>query len=593
MPRTFTDEQLTVVRSPHSRVIVSAAAGSGKTATLRARIRHLLDRGVLASEVLVLSFANGAVDTLKKRIANEGIKIMTFHAFGCEVVRNHAAAQRQRPPDFIGLKATDVLLKMAVDACPNTCDVVKLQTGIRLPSNKERKRLASFFSRIQGSDELAQRVADDPGSGFASYRPVLMELREIRVRYEQVLDRSGGIDYAGMLRRGYDLLRRNAVQLPYRHVLIDEAQDMSAEQARLLAGVAENVPNMMAFGDPHQAIFGFMGASFRHLREALPDAVVLSLSRSFRLTHETAATANAIVNDRKRPIVGDRAGRKPLLFRFRSAAAQERAVIHLVGKLMRQGVSGGSIAILATTKMQLRNMEHALRGEGYETEPMYWTRVPRHVDSFLDLLTFVEKWKWAVTADGRIRNRWTENRLCRILGIDPDTISREVLSHCRRRLVAAARASSLASRYVIVSRIYIKLVAAVFGRDINVARELECWEAISRRFEKVDRLRTHIAALRVQPKIVMSTIHGAKGGEWNHVIVLNVTEGALPLHHAIRTNMVHEEQRLFYVAVTRARERLYLFHAPYRHAWSGEVFAKPSPFLTDSVLATLSGHSRV
>jgi DNA helicase-2/ATP-dependent DNA helicase PcrA len=212
------------------------------------------------------------------------------------------------------------------------------------------------------------------------------------------------------------------------------------------------------------------------------------------------------------------------------------------------------------------------------------------VDSFLSRPTFVEKWKWAVTAGGRMRNRLTEKRLCRIGGIEPDAISREVLAHCRRRLVAAACASSLASRYVAVSRVYVKLMAAARGKDVNVARELECWEAISRRFDKVDRLRAHIAALRAQPKIVMSTIHGAKGGEWNHVIVLNVTEGALPLHHAIRTNTIHEEQRLFYVAVTLARERLYLFHAPYRHAWSGKVFAKPSRFLTESVLATLSGH---
>jgi len=590
MSRRFTHEQRTVVQDDHAHVIVSAAAGSGKTTTLCARIHNLLHRNVLAREILVLSFANGSVDTLVERIDNDQIRIMTFHAFGCEIVRNHAAQQGQRMPDFIELKASDVLLKTAIDACSKACRFVQLNANIRLRSNKERKRLASFLSRIQGSDELAQRVAEDPGSGFASYRPVLMALREIRVRYEQELDRTGGIDYAGMLRRGCELLRRSAVQLPYRHVLIDEAQDMSAEQARLLAALAEHVPNVMAFGDPHQAIFGFMGADFRHLRDALPDAVVLPLSRSFRLTHETAATANAIVNDRKRPIVGDRPGRNPLLFRFRSAAAQERAVIHLVGKLMQQGVAGDRIAILATTKMQLRNMEHALRGAGYETEPGYRKRLPQHIDAFLALLAFVEKWEWAVTAEVRMRNRWIEKRLCEIVGVETDVVSREVLAHCRRRLVVAARAKSLASRYVVVSRIYLKLVTGARGRDVDVARELECWEAISRRFDKADRLRTHIAALRVQPKIVMSTIHGAKGGEWNHVIVLNVTEGALPLHHAIRANTVHEEQRLFYVAVTRARERLYLFHAPYRHTWSGKVFTEPSRFLTGSVLATLSGH---
>lgn len=588
MSHPFTHEQRAVITSSRLRVIVSAAAGSGKTETLRAHTNHLLDRGVLASEILVLSFSNTAVNTLIDRVGNDGIKITTFHAFGWEVVRAHAAQRGQCEPGFVDLKLSDTLLQSAIDACPKACRYVRLKTDIRLRSDKGRKQLASFLLRTQGSDELARRLADDPDSGFASYRPVLKALRAIRFRYEQELDRSGGIDYAGMLRRGCELLRSGAVRLPYQHVLIDEAQDMSAEQAQLLAAIAEQVPYVMAFGDPHQAIFGFMGADFRHLREALSDAVVLPLSHSFRLTHETAATANAIVNDRNRPVVGDRTGRKPILFRCHTAAAQERAIIRLVGNLMREGVTGDRIAILAATRMQLRNMEQALRVAGYETEPTYRKRAPEHIDSFLYLLAFAEKWKWAVTTEGRIRNRWIEKRLCEITGIGISAVSREVLAHCRRKLVLAARMPSLASRYVAVSRLYIKLITAVHGKDVNVARELECWEAISRRFGKTDELRTHIEKLRAKPRVVTSTIHGAKGNEWDYVIVLNVTEGALPLHHAIWAGTVDEEQRLFYVAVTRARERLHLFHAPYRHTWSGNVFEEPSRFLTNEVMATLA-----
>lgn len=588
MPRKFTHEQHTVVHDVHPRVIVSAAAGSGKTTTLRARIHHLLDRGVLTSQILVLSFSNKAVDILTQRIGNDGIKIATFHAFGCEVVRAHAAQQGHRAPVFVDLKDSDVVLKTAIDACSNACNAVQLATDIRLRSNRERKRLASFFSRIQGSDEIALRLANDPGSGFAAYRPVLAALREIRVRYEAEQDRSGGIDYEGMLRRGYELVHCGAVRLPYLHVLLDEAQDMTVEQGRLLAAIAKQIPYVMAFGDPHQAIFGFMGADFRHLRNALPDARILRLSHSFRLTHETAATANAIVNDQKQPVVGDRDGRKPMLFRFRSAVAQERAVIHRVEDLMQRGVSGGSIAILAATRMQLRNMEHALRSAGYETAPTYWKRLPEHINSFLRLLTFVEKWKWDFAEGVQMRNRWTEQRMREIVGVADIAISGDVLADCRRKLTTAARASSLSSRYVVVSRVYIKLMRAAHGMNINVARELECWEGISRRFRNAGELRAHIEKLGKQPKVVTATIHGAKGNEWEHVIVLNVTEGALPLHHAIRTDTVAEEQRLFYVAATRARERLYLFHAPYRHAWSGRVFAEPSRFLTNRVMATLA-----
>lgn len=87
--------------------------------------------------------------------------------------------------------------------------------------------------------------------------------------------------------------------------------------------------------------------------------------------------------------------------------------------------------------------------------------------------------------------------------------------------------------------------------------------------------------------MVTSTIHGPKGDEWGHGIVLGVTEGLLPLRYAINDGKIAEERRLFYVAVTRAHRRVYLFHGPYRHAASGQPFSEPSRFGTSVVNATL------
>ncbi|WP_167306440.1 ATP-dependent helicase [Paraburkholderia steynii] len=582
-----TGEQYAVIRTTQPRVIVSACAGSGKTQTLCARIRRLLDRGVLPAQILVLSFSNHAVRVLRERIRNEGIAVMTFHAFGQEIVRAHAAQRGQRAPSFPDPKDRDVLLKSAIDGCPKACAFVFRMTGIRLRNSKARAQLAAFFDRVQGNDELARSLVDDPGSGFSSYRPVLKALRAVRLRYERALDSSGSIDYAGMLRRGCELLRTGNFQLPYRHVLIDEAQDMSGEQAQLLAALVQRVPNVMAFGDEQQAIFGFMGARFRHLQQALSDAVTLSLSRSFRLTHETAALANAIVGIKGHRVVGCGSGKKPLLYRYRTAGEQEDAVIRLIGDLKRQGVAGDRIAILARTGMQLRHVEMALRAAGHETEPTYKERMPEHTYRFLHLLAFVEKWKWAI--ESPCRKRRIEKRLCEVTGVSPDAVTKTVLEHCRRMLTVAVRASSPGSRYVAARRVYARLVVAAGAARSAVATELERWEAISREFGKVDALRAHIAGLDAQPKIVTSTIHGAKGSEWDHVIVLGVTEGSLPLHYAIGSGHVDEEQRLFYVAVTRARDRVYLFHAPYHHVLSGRKFSAPSRFLTDRVTATFTG----
>jgi DNA helicase-2/ATP-dependent DNA helicase PcrA len=584
--KTFrlTAEQLAVITTTALRVMVSAVAGSGKTETLGARIGRLLDRNVLAGEILVLSFSNKAVDVLRERIGDERIKIMTFHAFAWEVVRAHAAQQGHGAPRFVESKERDALLSSAIDAYPRACAFVLEKTGIRLDSDPGRKELTAFFVRIQGSDELAHRVACDQASGFSVYRPVLKALRAIRLRYQQELDSSGGIDYAGMLRRGCELLGSRAHRLPYRHLLIDEAQDMNAEQAQLLSAIAGQVPNVMAFGDSHQSIFGFMGGHFRHICDALSDAVTLSLSQSFRLTHETAELANAVLSLNERPIVGSRSGEKPMLFRRRTSAGQEHAVIRLINRLKAEGTAEDRIAILARTRMQLRNMEQALRAAGHETEPTYKERLPEHTDGLMYLLAYIEKWKWVIKSDARTRNRWIEKRLAAITGV---TVSRKVLEHCRRMLVVAIRVQSLRSRYVAATRIYLRLVAAAGTKRSPVAIELERWEAISRNFKKVDALHAYIAELSAQAKIVTSTIHGAKGDEWDHVIVLGVTEGSLPLHYANSSNKIAEERRLFYVAVTRARKRVYLFHGPYRHAVSGKRFSEPSSFVTSAVKATL------
>ena len=584
--KTFdlTAEQLAVTNTTAPRVIVSAVAGSGKTETLRARIGRLLDRNVLAEQILVLSFSNKAINILRGRIANERIRVTTFHAFAWEVVRAHAAQQGHGAPRFVESKERDALLASAINAYPRACAFVLEKTGIRLDRDAGRKQLAAFLTRIQSSDELARSLARDPASGFSAYWPVLKALHAIRLRYEQKLDSSGGIDYAGMLRRGSDLLRSSAHRLPYRHLLIDEAQDMSAEQAQLLSAIAGQVANVMAFGDSHQSIFGFMGGHFRHMREALHDAVTLSLSQSFRLTHETAALANAILSLEQRPIVGSRSGQKPMLFRRRTSASQEHAVIRLISRLKNEGVAEDSIVILARTRMQLRNMEQALRAAGHETEPTYKERLPEHTDRLLYLLAFMEKGKRAIEGHTRRRNQWIEKRLADITGV---TVLPTVLAHCRRMLLVAIRVHSLRSRYVAATRIYLKLVAAAGAKRSPVAIELERWEAISRNFKKVDALRAHIAELTAQAKIVTSTIHGAKGDEWNHVIVLGVTEGSLPLHYAINAGKIAEERRLFYVAATRARKRVYLFHGPYRHAASGQPFSEPSRFVTSAVKATL------
>jgi DNA helicase-2/ATP-dependent DNA helicase PcrA len=572
---TFSDEQLAVINTPEQRVFVPAHAGSGKTSTLCARIRRLLDRGVLESDILALSFSNKACNVIRDRLDND-VTVQTFHAFGYNLVRdgrNHTGLKLVTPT------ISTLLLGRTLFEYKALCTAIRRKTEISLRTKQGYKRLADFFSRTQDGDAGMVRVASDVSSSFADFLPVLPELRRIRRAYDEMLARHCVIDYPSMLSRAVELVGTSA--LPYRYLFVDEYQDMSGAQAKLLKALALRIPNVMVFGDPRQAVFGFMGAMPRDIPKLIGGAVTMPLMHSFRLTHETAATANAILaTDDELPVIGNRFGSKPTFAKCHTATYQENLVIQLIKNLKSMRVSGDKIGILARTKLQLRNVEQALRAAGYETLPQYGLRMPEHTDRLLDLLAFIERCAASAAKGNKPKRVWRAKRLQAIANV---TVAKPVINACLLKLIAASRTPSFEGRYIAATRLYLMLMRAA-GQDASrITIELGRWTALSRKFKTVEAFRTHVDKLSQQTPIVTSTIHGAKGDEWDHVIVLGVTEGSIPFFMGDE----NEERRLFYVAVTRARKHAYLFHAPYHHANSRQTFAERSSFLTDEVQATL------
>ncbi|MFM0504285.1 UvrD-helicase domain-containing protein [Paraburkholderia caffeinilytica] len=580
-PLRLTAEQLAIINTTESRVLVEACPGSSKTYTLCAHTRRSIDRGTQPQHILTLSFSNAAVDVLTQRLP-AGVKAQTFHAFGLDVVRRTVAKGSAMPALLTPKRSAELLLK-ALKASPDACRSVHKKTGIALKMRVECARLAAFFKQCNGSDEVAARLARDDAPDFAAYVDVLAELRVVRIAYDKLVKRAGCIDYPAMLRRACSMI--DTVALPFTHLLVDEAQDMNAEQARLLAALARRVPHIMVFGDANQAVFGFAGGKMHDMRKVLGDVVTMRLTRSFRLTHENVALANAVLGGSERGMRGDRHGVTPSLVHCASAVDQEDAVVRRVKELITSGVPANHIAILGRTKAQVRLVEQALLAVGYETESGFSPRLPEHVDRTLDVLALVQTCIATAKAGRKPKRASRANRLGEIVG---KTVKRKALDDCLRLLVKAARIPSFEGRYLMASRIYLRLAKAAGDIPENLAAELGRWQATSRRFTTVRPLRAHILNLREQTPVVTSTIHGAKGSEWAHVLVLGVTEGSIPFYREINKDEVDEERRVFYVAVTRAREQLHLFHAPFHHAPSRQSFAQPSQFLTRKVLEALS-----
>ncbi|PCE27056.1 hypothetical protein BWP39_09725 [Paraburkholderia acidicola] len=581
-----TREQRAIIKTQHPFVSVFAVAGSGKTSTLFARAQHLVSQGVVADRVLILSFSNKAVEVLRTRLRNTipSGNIMTFHSLGMSLVQRQEEATRygvKLATPKQGLKT----LHRTVKTMRRTCTRLRQSVSIDLRTAKERTRLMKFFLATQRSTTLEQRLVADSDAGFTDYVEVLHDLRRIRRRYDRLLRDGGLIDYAGMLRRGR--LALGDSPFPYTCVLVDEIQDMDQGQARLLRNIAERVSSIMVFGDPAQAIFGFMGGKFHDMREILGKVKVLPLSRSFRLTHETAALANAINTNCGVVVVGSRGGRKPAFVKCETAREQEATVVALVEQLKASGAAGDDIAVLARTKAQLRQIEQALLAASHMTHAVNGEEQPAHMDRMLDVLAMlnrnVERWQGRHSRTEKI---WLERRLVFLCGAR--SLPKAVLQKCRRRFQKAALAPSFSGRYAAVKTLYVSLAGAANPDERKAALiELNRWQATSDRFRTVKSLRAFIHEMRQQSPVMSSTIHGAKGDEWDYVIIVGVTEGSLPFYRELKRGDVEEERRLFYVATTRAKKRAYLIEAPYHHAPSGQLFNKRSQFLTRDVRRTL------
>lgn len=605
-------------------LLVLAGAGSGKTRVITHRIAYLIARGCPPDAILAITFTNKAAEEMKIRTeALCGLQsrwVSTFHSFCARILRRHV--HRLQPYD------NSFTIYDADDSRTVVREVIEeLKIGPELWTPKEaHERISRTKNSNSGETEFRR------GGSRGRF------LREIFEAYTAKLRQRNALDFDDLLlltvrlfREAPDVLER--YRSSFRHVLVDEYQDINALQYEIAHQLTAAHRNICITGDPDQSIYRWRGADVTNMlsfQRDYPDARVVTLDRNYRSTQRILHAANRLIahNEERLPkdLWTEGAEGEPVrVFRFADEREEAREIAGLIQKFSRRGVPLGDIAVFYRINALSRALEQEL----------FFANIPYAIVGGVEFYLRAEV-KDILAYLRTIANPRDEVSLKRILNVPRRGLGEGTVEKLARVAAASGRplldaiageaekldlpkkAARAAAEF---AELYRRLARAAEGPVADaieaVIRETD-YEGWLEKSESADAAREraaniwelHAAAAdydrknpggglagflelvnllgdvdrweRRADRVSLMTLHSAKGLEFPVVVILGVEKGILPIERADddRTD-TEEERRLLYVGITRAREHLYLTHAATRTRFGRPLRSAPSPFLAE------------
>jgi len=569
------DEQREAVLAPRGPVCVLAGAGTGKTRTITHRIAQLVASGHVASgQVLAVTFTQRAAGEMRARLRTIDAAAGTDAGVGAvQALTFHAAAHRQLRyfwPRVIGDTGWQLLdSKFAVVArAANRTRVNASTDDVRDLAGEIEWAKASLIGPEGYPDAVAAAGRDIPLDA-AQIAGVYAAYEALKVRDESVTL----LDFDDLLLHTAAAIENDAAVAEefrdrYRCFVVDEYQDVTPLQQRVLAAWLGDRDDLTVVGDANQTIYSFTGASPRFLLDfsrRYPDATVVRLERDYRSTPQVVSLANQVIAAARGRVAGSKLhlsgqrapGPAPSFHEHPDEAAEATAVAASIARLTESGTPPSEIAVLYRVNAQSEVYEEALTEAGVAYQV-------RGGEGFFSR----QEIRQALLALQRAAERGPEH--------DPAGPLPEVV------------------------RAILEPLGLTPEQPVGT-RARERWDALTALAELVDdevaqrpqlELRGLLAELRVRadarhPPVVqgvtLASLHAAKGLEWDAVFLVGLADGTLPISHALahgaESEAVEEERRLLYVGITRARVHLALSWALARSA-GGRQSRKPSRFLT-------------
>jgi len=627
------DDQRRAATYEGGPLLILAGAGTGKTGTLVARAAWLRGQGLQPSRILLLTFTRRAADDMLARAqppdgsAAERIVGGTFHAIAHRVIRAHAEAFTL-PTEFTVLDPADTA--DVLDTLRDARGLVGSDSGRRTP---RAATCAEIYSRCVSTGTALAEVLRADYPWCVPFASQLAGLFSDFVGYKR---RHGLVDFDDLL-----LLWRAALadvsagpvlRGLFDAVLVDEYQDVNAVQADIVRLLRPDGTGLTCVGDDAQAIYAFRGADPEHLRAlaaTYPDLAVIRLSRNYRSRHAVLRLANAIRPQHdglELALTAERGlGQPPLLVRCHDEATQGREICARVLTEYEAGARFCEQAVLvrAANHSDLLELELTARGIPYVKYGGLRFTEAAHVKDFLAAARIVANpaddlaWFRLLRLHEGVGPVLARRVIDTLQIAGPGAFSRwpdaeQVLPRRLAPAVAATvrqleRAAELPSTAERAAAILAALYDPLTARYADAAVRRADLERLADAAAGSPSLHDALVQLALDPPVsasdlagrpridddflVISTMHSAKGLEWPVVHLPQLVDGAVPSDMALSTAAgLEEEQRLFYVAVTRARDRLYLYaplrmHHHRRSADDRHSYAQLSRFLDATALA--------
>ena len=594
-------------------LLILAGAGTGKTNTLAHRVAHLVLEGASPQRILLLTFSRrAALEMIRRaqRIAGD-VRLPwsgTFHSVANRLLRRHCAR--------LGLTPSFSVLDRA-DAA-DLMDLVRHELGFSKTEKRFPRKdtcLAIYSHRVNTQGTLRETL-DGSFPWCSEWEAELTRL--YRAYVERKLEHQA-LDYDDLLLYWHAMLEDAALAAEvggaFDHILVDEYQDTNVLQAGILRRLRPGGEGLTVVGDDAQAIYSFRAASVENIRRFPDDfsSQVIALEENYRSTQRILDAANALIGKRLRSVKG--AGDKPRHVSVADDAAQAGYVVKNILEARERGIALKKQAVLfrSSHHSDVLELELVRRNIPYVKYGGLKFLEAAHVKDMLALLRWVDNPK----------NRLAAFRALKLLpGVGPATAEHaltrfEVQGWAALSPIDASLASLLGSlanpetpwpgQVARVREWYAPHLERLYEQAQVRAGDLEQLERLAIRF--ADR-ESFLAELALDPPaatgdlagdphldedyLVLSTVHSAKGQEWDAVYVLNVSDGSFPSEFSTgRSELVEEERRLLYVAMTRARSELHLI-APLKYYVTQQsrmgdrhVYGAKSRFLTRSVMACL------